>query len=128
MNGLTPKVLILLNEFTPRVLIQFDKSINNALATRVKTKLHFKVGIPPYGCSFNILPSLDSKYLIQAEKLNTYRFCDNVWTFMLKEVLSEPFHLISKHDFLCQAFDLNKPCLNCRLSFVRTVSLLKLTE
>jgi len=26
-----------------RVLIQFDKSINNALATRVKTKLHFKV-------------------------------------------------------------------------------------
>jgi len=46
-----------------RVLIQFDKSINNALATRVKTKLHFK-----------------------AEKLNTYRFCDNVWTFMLKEV------------------------------------------
>ena len=24
--------------------------------------------------------------LIQAEKLNTYRFCDNVWTFMLKEV------------------------------------------
>merc|ERR1712113_1060940 len=30
---------------------------------RVKTKLHFK-----------------------ADKLNTYRFCDNVWTFMLKEV------------------------------------------
>ena len=46
-----------------RVLIQFDKSINNALATRVKNKLHFK-----------------------ADKLNTYRFCDNVWTFMLKEV------------------------------------------
>ena len=22
----------------------------------------------------------------QADKLNTYRFCDNVWTFMLKEV------------------------------------------
>ena len=46
-----------------RVLIQFDKSINTALATRVKNKLHFK-----------------------ADKLNTYRFCDNVWTFMLKEV------------------------------------------
>ena len=24
--------------------------------------------------------------LRQADKLNTYRFCDNVWTFMLKEV------------------------------------------
>ena len=30
---------------------------------RVKTKLNFK-----------------------AEKLNTYRFCDNVWTFMLNDV------------------------------------------
>ena len=32
-----------------RVLIQFDKSINNALATRVKTKLHFKV-VCLYSC------------------------------------------------------------------------------
>ena len=47
MNGFTPKLLTLLNEFTLRVLIQFDKSINNALATRVKTKLHFKVENPP---------------------------------------------------------------------------------
>ena len=59
--------LLQLQMLTPalalRVLIQFDKSIQNALAMRVKTKLHFK-----------------------ADKLNTYRFCDNVWTFMLKEV------------------------------------------
>jgi transcription initiation factor TFIIA small subunit len=46
-----------------RVLLQFDKSINTALSTRVKTKLNFK-----------------------ADKLNTYRFCDNVWTFMLNDV------------------------------------------
>ena len=46
-----------------RVLLQFDRSINGALSTRVKTKLNFK-----------------------AEKLNTYRFCDNVWTFMLNDV------------------------------------------
>ena len=26
------------------------------------------------------------QFIFQAEKLNTYRFCDNVWTFMLKEV------------------------------------------
>ena len=85
MNDFTPKVLILIYEFTPRVLIQFDKSINNALATRVKTKLHFKVRIPPFLEFLDILPISNWKSL-QAEKLNTYRFCDNVWTFMLKEV------------------------------------------
>lgn len=41
------------------VLLQFDKSINNALATKVKSRITFK-----------------------ASKLNTYRFCDNVWTLM----------------------------------------------
>ncbi|CAG0886239.1 unnamed protein product [Darwinula stevensoni] len=46
-----------------KVLMQYDKAVNNALATRVKTKLNFKSG-----------------------KLNTYRFCDNVWTFMLSDV------------------------------------------
>lgn len=46
-----------------KVLLQFDKSINNALSTRVRVKLNFK-----------------------ADKLNTYRFCDNVWTFMLNDV------------------------------------------
>lgn len=42
-----------------KVLLQFDKAVNNALATRVKNRLVFK------------------------GKLNTYRFCDNVWTFVL---------------------------------------------
>ncbi|XP_003744895.1 transcription initiation factor IIA subunit 2 [Galendromus occidentalis] len=46
-----------------RVLLQFDKSINNALATRVRSRLSFKAG-----------------------HLSTYRFCDNVWTFVLKNV------------------------------------------
>lgn len=46
-----------------KVLLQFDKSINQTLATRVKSRLTFK-----------------------ATKLNTYRFCDNVWTFMLNDV------------------------------------------
>lgn len=46
-----------------RVLLQFDKSMNNALSTRVKARVTFK-----------------------AEKLDTYRFCDNVWTFLLKDV------------------------------------------
>lgn len=46
-----------------RVLLQFDKCINHALCNRVKSRLTFK-----------------------ASKLNTYRFCDNVWTFMLNDV------------------------------------------
>jgi transcription initiation factor TFIIA small subunit len=46
-----------------RILLQFDKSMNNALSTRVKSRVTFK-----------------------AEKLDTYRFCDNVWTFLLKDV------------------------------------------
>ncbi|KAG0424561.1 hypothetical protein HPB47_028216 [Ixodes persulcatus] len=46
-----------------KVLLQFDKAINNALANRVKTRLTFKAG-----------------------HLSTYRFCDNVWTFVLKDV------------------------------------------
>jgi len=58
--------LIQLGQITPqlalRVLLQFDKSINTALSTRVKNKMTFR------------------------GSLNTYRFCDNVWTFVLKNV------------------------------------------
>ncbi len=58
--------LIQCSQITPqlalKVLLQFDKAINNALATRVKNKIGFK------------------------GHLNTYRFCDNVWTFVLNDV------------------------------------------
>jgi len=58
--------LIQLGQINPqlalRVLLQFDKSINTALSSRVKNKVNFK------------------------GQLNTYRFCDNVWTFVLKNV------------------------------------------
>ena len=55
--------LIQSQQITPQlalqVLLQFDKSINNALASKVKNRVTFK------------------------GRLNTYRFCDNVWTFVL---------------------------------------------
>ncbi|KAK6166830.1 hypothetical protein SNE40_023444 [Patella caerulea] len=58
--------LIRLGQISPnlalQVLLQFDKAVNNALANRVKSKISFK------------------------GKLNTYRFCDNVWTFVLNNV------------------------------------------
>ena len=56
-----------------QVLLQFDKSINTALSNRVRVKLNFK-----------------------ADKLNTYRFCDNVWTFMLNNVEFREFSEIAK--------------------------------
>jgi len=59
------------------VLLQFDKAINTALATRVKTKVHFK-----------------------ACRLHTYRFCDNVWTFMLENVEFREKSEIAKVDRL----------------------------
>eukprot|EP01103_Thecamoeba_quadrilineata_P014416 TRINITY_DN4301_c0_g1_i1.p1 TRINITY_DN4301_c0_g1~~TRINITY_DN4301_c0_g1_i1.p1 ORF type:complete len:137 (-),score=20.37 TRINITY_DN4301_c0_g1_i1:188-598(-) len=43
-----------------KVLEQFDKSINEVIANKVKTKVSFK------------------------GNLQTYRFCDNVWTFVLE--------------------------------------------
>lgn len=45
-----------------QVLLQFDKAINSALSNKVKSKISFK------------------------GHLNTYRFCDNVWTFVLNRV------------------------------------------
>lgn len=58
--------LIQLGQITPqlalKVLLQFDKSINSALSQRVRNRVSFK------------------------GRLNTYRFCDNVWTFVLNEV------------------------------------------
>mmetsp|Transcript_12651 Transcript_12651/g.17296 ORF Transcript_12651/g.17296 Transcript_12651/m.17296 type:complete len:101 (+) Transcript_12651:250-552(+) len=42
------------------VLSQYDKSMNEALTNRVRSKVQFK------------------------GHLHTYRFCDNVWTFILE--------------------------------------------
>ncbi|XP_072020120.1 transcription initiation factor IIA subunit 2-like [Amphiura filiformis] len=58
--------LIQAQQITPnlalQVLLKFDKSINDALTTRLRNKISFK------------------------GHLNTYRFCDNVWTFVLNDV------------------------------------------
>nr|CAG4638877.1 EOG090X0L7F [Cyclestheria hislopi] len=65
--------LIQYGQITPqlalKVLLQFDRAMNNALATRVKNRLTFK-----------------------ANRLNTYRFCDNVWTFLLSDVEFRDVH------------------------------------
>ncbi|KAI3920133.1 hypothetical protein MKW98_001389 [Papaver atlanticum] len=50
-------------ELAIQVLIQFDKSMTEALETQVKSKVTIK------------------------GHLHTYRFCDNVWTFILQDAL-----------------------------------------
>ncbi|CAN0838715.1 Transcription initiation factor IIA subunit 2 [Linum grandiflorum] len=57
LNGtLSPELAI-------QVLVQFDKSMTDALDTQVKSKVTIK------------------------GHLHTYRFCDNVWTFILQDAL-----------------------------------------
>ncbi|KAL9244477.1 hypothetical protein vseg_018251 [Gypsophila vaccaria] len=50
-------------ELAIQVLVQFDKSMTEALEAQVKTKVSIK------------------------GHLHTYRFCDNVWTFILQDAL-----------------------------------------
>eukprot|EP00128_Syssomonas_multiformis_P004870 Colp12_sorted_trinity150504_noHs@23949 len=49
-------------EMALKILAQFDKSISNALATKAKNRINFK------------------------GHLKTYRNCDNVWTFEVRDV------------------------------------------
>jgi len=71
--------LLAYSQVTPslaqKILVQFDRSINNALSSRVKSRLTFKAG-----------------------KLHTYRFCDNVWTFLLNDVEFREVHEVAKVD------------------------------
>ncbi|KAK8691937.1 hypothetical protein V6N13_075428 [Hibiscus sabdariffa] len=50
-------------ELAIQVLVQFDKSMTEALESQVKSKVSIK------------------------GHLHTYRFCDNVWTFILQDAL-----------------------------------------
>ncbi|GMT19982.1 hypothetical protein PFISCL1PPCAC_11279, partial [Pristionchus fissidentatus] len=54
---------VLSNALAERVMATFDKVINKTLNTKAKNKMNFK-----------------------AEKLRAYRFCDNVWTFVIERV------------------------------------------
>ena len=41
---------------------------------------------------------MKNKLNFKAEKLNTYRFCDNVWTFMLNDVEFREINELGKID------------------------------
>ena len=68
--------------------MQFDKSLADTMVKQVKTKTTLKVRIvPPHSrCSFtnNLLPPLSSSHSLTQGHLHTYRLCDDVWTFIVK--------------------------------------------
>lgn len=62
-----------------KILSNFDQAITEALQKNVKARLQFKVGIlasARYGALANEAQG----------SLDTYRFCDEVWTFLIKNV------------------------------------------
>lgn len=74
-----------------QVLLQFDKAINTALANRVRNRVNFRVSVPVPAPP--VTSQLGQRRVSAAVSpsfpqgsLNTYRFCDNVWTFVLNDV------------------------------------------
>ena len=65
-----------------KVISTFDKSITEVLADKVKARMNFKVEAPAY--SSRVKAMADST--ISKGHLDTYRFCDEVWTFLIKDV------------------------------------------
>lgn len=65
-----------------KILSNFDRAIAETLADKVKSRLTFKVSI---GRSSVTQRMLTNSPLRQGH-LETYRFCDDVWTFLVKDV------------------------------------------
>ncbi|AQK95676.1 Transcription initiation factor IIA subunit 2 [Zea mays] len=61
-------------ELAIQVLVQFDKSMTDALENQVKSKVTVKVK-----------PCITTSLFWFYGHLHTYRFCDNVWTFILTD-------------------------------------------
>lgn len=62
-----------------RILANFDKAVADVLADKVKARLTFKVR-----CLQHCIPA-DKGSHAQGH-LDTYRFCDDVWTFIIKDI------------------------------------------
>ena len=60
----------------------FDRIITEILADKVKARLTFKVELPTTSVFAHVLLTT---WLAKGH-LDTYRFCDEVWTFLIKDV------------------------------------------
>lgn len=88
-------ISLVLTSWIFAVLLQFDKSINSALSNKVKSRITFK-----------------------ASKLNTYRFCDNVWTLMwVRKLLHQAQKLIW---FIAGSTTLNSAKLTSSLEWTKS--------
>jgi transcription initiation factor TFIIA small subunit len=65
-----------------KILANFDRSITEVLAEKVKARLSFKV--PP---RVRLLLCHRANRRLRKGHLDTYRFCDEVWTFLIKDVV-----------------------------------------
>ncbi|EMS63437.1 Transcription initiation factor IIA subunit 2 [Triticum urartu] len=87
-------------ELAIQVLVQFDKSMTDALETQVKSKVTVKTCVllidMVVTASAFLMPVrfwvqghlhtlLSASAVAQTGHLHTYRFCDNVWTFILTD-------------------------------------------
>lgn len=74
-----------------KVIATFDKSITEVLADKVKTRLNFKVRASCEYCKKEkekfVLSFFAHALLCCKGHLDTYRFCDEVWTFLIKDVI-----------------------------------------
>lgn len=70
-----------------KVLTNFDRVVTEVLAEKVKAKLSFKVGWRRLLSVYFALEDLLLTSLLPPQgHLDTYRFCDDVWTFLIKDV------------------------------------------
>ncbi|KAF3156799.1 Transcription initiation factor IIA small chain (TFIIA 13.5 kDa subunit) [Orbilia oligospora] len=65
-----------------KILSNFDRSVTDILAQQVTAKLSFKVQPCSPVAPQALLMSTDN----HQGHLDTYRFCDEVWTFLIKDV------------------------------------------
>lgn len=64
-----------------KVIATFDKSITEVLSDKVKARMNFKVQALR---TWRTDSQTDMWYI--KGHLDTYRFCDEVWTFLIKDV------------------------------------------
>ncbi|KAM7520859.1 hypothetical protein LguiB_019821 [Lonicera macranthoides] len=79
---------ILSPELAIQVLVQFDKSMTEALESQVKSKVSIKDqgnGEVLAAMRYKVAEVTEGKVKFLKGHLHTYRFCDNVWTFILQD-------------------------------------------
>ena len=64
-----------------RILQNFDQSIATVLGDKVKARMTFKVYRLRMETGYGTCA-----YIVLQGHLDTYRFCDEVWTFIIKDV------------------------------------------